>query len=174
MNKVFFTFLSLALALIGCTSINQVGAEVTPSPTLNYTEAIQSFSATDIKNICKKYLEPLGDPPFSSTLAAVDETQNPGTIHATIYPAYQVHGKPNTTVQFGPDNILPTAYRTIGNKVYLLNGSDRINTTNIVLKQNDNIIGYLAEFEVVFDLKGQPQSIKELGCSPIKDQDTNQ
>lgn len=148
---------------------NSIGTDATPSPVLDYISAKSEISVKDLKESCKNHFVPLGNPGFNAELVVVDETQNPGTIQATIYPVFQVAGKPNTTVQFGPSNSFPNAYRTIGNKVYLLAGADRANTTNIILKQNDGVVGYLAQFEVTFDFTGDPQTIRSIGCSPIKD-----
>lgn len=156
------------LLVVGCAPAGSLGGEATATPKLDYAAAIQTISVNELRDNCATYLGPLGFPLFTAELLAVDETQNPGTIQANIYPAYEVNGKPSTTVQFSLGNDLPTAYRVIGNKVYLLAGADRVNTTNIVLKQNDGIIGYIAQFEVAFDFKGNHQSIKTIGCTPIK------
>lgn len=165
MKKIILIVLSLIF--IACAP-SSIGTDATPSPTLDYESAKMEISVKDLKEACKNHFIPLGDPKFSAKLVVVDEIQNPGTIHANIYPVFQVVGKPNTTVQFGPGDSFPNAYRTIDNKVYLLAGADRINTTNTALKQNDGVIGYLAQFEVSFDFSGQPKSTETIGCFPIK------
>ncbi|OGD83100.1 hypothetical protein A2572_02845 [Candidatus Collierbacteria bacterium RIFOXYD1_FULL_40_9] len=168
MKKLFLVIFSLLIA--GCARSESIGKESTPTPVLDYNSAIQTLTINQLQDLCQDYLAPLGYPKFSAETIAADVTQNPGIIQAYIYPTFSVEGKPNTTVHFGPETDIPTAYRIIGTKVYLLVGVDRVNTTNIILKQNNGVIGYLAQFELSFDLKGDHQSIMPIGCLPIKNQ----